>query len=692
MSDYKSDVMKLAQTYKAQGATMSEAMKRAYSEIDKSQYQTADSAQTAASKLGESWEKSSEALKTVESESKGLKSVFDLLANAATNVGSKSKTAATQHKVLSAELKQAKANVRDLQNQYNAAAKETGTTSQKTKELQQKLKEAQAEVNSLKSELKEYPSLLGRVASGFSKFGSAAAKVGSVAGKGITALVGGIGAATTAAGAAVTALGAIGLNYNSQMESYTTNFEVMLGSQEAAAQKVEELKTMAAKTPFEMSDLAKGTQTLLAFNVASEDTTGVLTSLGDISLGDSQKLESLTRAYGKMNAAQKVTLEDINMMIDAGYNPLLNIQEKTGESMSALYDRISAGEVSFSEIQEAIAAATSEGGQFYQGMEKASQTTQGLISTLKDNAQALVGQVFQPISASLTSTLLPTAISAIDQLSAAFESGGVTGMMNAASSIIAGVLGQFSSALPSFITTAMQIVQTLGNGIMQNLPTITQSAFNAFMAFADGLAQMLPGLANSAFAIISMLAQNLLNNLPQIVQTAVEIFTGFIDTFIEWLPQLIPLAFQIVTQLGTALVENIPTLIDSVLQLGAAVVQGIIDGIASAWDGLVSWFTGLWDSLFSNRSVNVNVNKTTSSDGSHAIGLDYVPYNRYMAELHRGEMVLTRTEAESYRAGQSQNGGNGVVVQQTIYAAKQTPVELAAATKAYFQRARWALA
>lgn len=615
----------------------------------------------------------SSAEKTVQNESKGLKSVFDLLANAATNVGSKSKTAATQHKALSAELKQARENVRDLQSQYNAAAKETGTTSQKTKELQQKLKDAQGEVKSLESELKEYPGLLGRAASGFSKFGSAAAKVGGVAGKGITALVGGIGAATTAAGAAVTALGAIGLNYNSQMESYTTNFEVMLGSQEAAAQKVEELKTMAAKTPFEMSDLAKGTQTLLAFNVASEDTTGVLTSLGDISLGDSQKLESLTRAYGKMNASQKVTLEDINMMIDAGYNPLLNIQEKTGESMEDLYARISDGDVAFSEIQEAITAATSEGGQFYQGMEKASQTTQGLISTLKDNAQALVGQVFQPISTSLTSTLLPTAISAIDQLSAAFESGGVSGMMNAASSIIAGVLGQFSGALPSFITTAMQMVQTLGDGIMQNLPTITQSAFDAFMAFADGLAQMLPGLANSAFAIISMLAQNLLNNLPQIVQTAIELFTGFINTFVEWLPQLIPLAFQIVTQLGAALIENIPALIDSALQLGAAVVQGIIDGIAAAWDGLVSWFTGLWDSLFSNRSVDVSVNQTTNADGSHANGLDYVPFDGYIAELHKGEQVLTAKEASEYRSGQS---GGGVTVVQNIYSQAKTAADL----------------
>ena len=149
-----------------------------------------------------------------------------------------------------------------------------------------------------------------------SSLGSAMRTGVSAIGKGVGVAVKGITAATAAAGTAIAALGAIGLNYNSQMETYATNFEVMLGSQEAAAKKVEELKTMAAKTPFEMADLAKGTQTLLAFNVASEDSTDVLTKLGDISLGNSNKLDSLTRAYGKMNAAQKVTLEDINMMID----------------------------------------------------------------------------------------------------------------------------------------------------------------------------------------------------------------------------------------------------------------------------------------------------------------------------------------------------------------------------------------
>lgn len=526
-----------------------------------------------------------------------------------------------------------------------------------TSEYDKGIKDAQGKAKGLAS------SLTGAMGTGISAIG-----------KGVTVAAKGIMTATAAAGAAITALGAIGLNYNSQMETYTTNFEVMLGSQEAAAKKVEELKTMAAKTPFEMADLAKGTQTLLAFNVASDESTDVLTKLGDISLGNSEKLDSLTRAYGKMNAAQKVTLEDINMMIDAGYNPLLNIQEKTGESMSDLYDRISDGEVAFSEIQEAISMATSEGGQFYQGMEKASQTTAGLISTLKDNAQALVGEVFQPISAGLTSTMLPAAIAAIDQLTTAFQTDGVNGMIVAASDIISNALTVFTQRLPEFVNMAFNIVQQIANGIQQNLPQITNAAIQAIVSFVGGIAQMLPQVIDMAFQIVTSLATWLVSddNLEQIITSAINLFTTIITTIAEWLPELIPLALQIVLTLAGALINNIPEIAKAAIDMGKAVVQGIIDGIANAWNGLVSWFNNLWNSLFSGRSVDVSVSGS-GVDGSHRSGLSYVPFDGYIAELHKGEQVLTAQEASDYRDGKS---GGGVTVIQNIYSEAKTAADL----------------
>lgn len=211
----------------------------------------------------------------------------------------------------------------------------------------------------------------------------------------------------------------IGLTYNMQMEDYTTNFRVMLGSMEAAEEKVEELKTMAAKTPFAMEDLADATQTLLAFGVASEKTTSVMSRLGDISLGNAQRMSSLSNAYGKAAAQGKLTGEVVQMMVDAGFNPLLQISDATGESMETLQKRMSAGAVSVDELDLALRRATSEGGQFYRGMEEASKTLSGQLSTLEDNWNALLGEAMSPVNEQLSSKVMPAAISALDRLSAA---------------------------------------------------------------------------------------------------------------------------------------------------------------------------------------------------------------------------------------------------------------------------------
>lgn len=184
-----------------------------------------------------------------------------------------------------------------------------------------------------------------------------------------------------------------GIEYNAGMESYLTNFKVMLGDEQLAAEKLEEIRRMAASTPFKLSNLSDATQTLLQFGIAADDTTTVLKQLGDISLGNADKLQTLVRAYGKMSSAQKVTLENVNMMIDAGFNPLNQICDATGESMSDLYKRISDGKVGFDELAAAVETATNEGGQFYNGMLEASQTVNGRLSTLQDNISALIGKL-----------------------------------------------------------------------------------------------------------------------------------------------------------------------------------------------------------------------------------------------------------------------------------------------------------
>lgn len=329
-----------------------------------------------------------------------------------------------------------------------------------------------------------------------------------------------------------------GVDYNASMESYLTNFKVMLGNEELAAAKLAELRKMAASTPFALSDLTEGTQTLLQFGVAADDTTGVLQQLGDISLGNADKLQTLVRAYGKMSSAQKVTLENVNMMIDAGFNPLNQICDATGESMSDLYKRISDGKVSFSELQAAVEAATSEGGQFYNGMLEASQTFSGRMSTLKDNVAALTGELTSGLFAALGDLVVKlnevvTSFLDSDEKMAQLKDtiGIATSVVAAAGAAFLAYKGYLALATAAQVahtvaTTAMTAANAAAEAGATGL-ALAQAALNAVISanpvglFVAALAALATGLVtayktsetfrnavNSAFASVKKIAQN----------------------------------------------------------------------------------------------------------------------------------------------------------------------------------------
>lgn len=299
-----------------------------------------------------------------------------------------------------------------------------------------------------------------------------------------------------------------GVDYNATMESYLTNFKVMLGSEEAAATKLSEIRKMAASTPFSLDDLTSGTQTLLQFGIAADDTTGVLQRLGDISLGNAEKLQTLTRAYGKMSSAQKVTLENVNMMIDAGFNPLNQICDATGESMSDLYKRISDGKVSFSELEAAVEAATSQGGQFYNGMLEASQTFSGRMSTLKDNVSALTGELTSGLFAALGDLVVKlneVVVSFLDsdeKMAQLKETIGIaTAVVAAAGAAFAGY--KATIAATTVVTTAQKLAVTALN--TANLQAAAGAGiFKVAMAALNSVVAANPiGLAVAAFAALT---------------------------------------------------------------------------------------------------------------------------------------------------------------------------------------------
>ena len=168
-----------------------------------------------------------------------------------------------------------------------------------------------------------------------------------------------------------------------EVEKLSISFETMLGDKGAARELMEELKVFAARTPLQLTDLAKAEQTLLSFNVPAGETMDILHAIGDISMGDGQKLQSLTLAFSQMSSTGKLMGQDLLQMINAGFNPLSVISEKTGKSIGTLKEEMSQGAISAEMVKDAFVSATSEGGKFYKMLEKQSESIEGSLSNLR---------------------------------------------------------------------------------------------------------------------------------------------------------------------------------------------------------------------------------------------------------------------------------------------------------------------
>lgn len=342
-----------------------------------------------------------------------------------------------------------------------------------------------------------------------------------------------------------------GVDYNASMESYLTNFKVMLGNEELAAAKISELRKMAASTPFALSDLTEGTQTLLQFGIAADDTTDVLKQLGDISLGNADKLQTLVRAYGKMSSAKKVTLENVNMMIDAGFNPLNQICDATGESMSDLYKRISDGRVSFEELQYAVQAATSEGGQFYNGMLEASQTFSGRMSTLKDNVAALTGELTSGLFAALGDLV----VKLNDVVTSFLDSDEKMAQLKDTIGIAASVVAAAGAAFLAYkgyvaLATAAEVAHTVATTAMTAANAaaeagatglaLAQAALNAVIS-ANPVALLVSALAALATGLVTAYktSETFRNTVNSAFSTVKNIAQSAIGTVVDWINDLV---------------------------------------------------------------------------------------------------------------------------------------------------------
>ncbi|MDD4141591.1 MAG: tape measure protein [Bacteroidales bacterium] len=183
----------------------------------------------------------------------------------------------------------------------------------------------------------------------------------------------------------------VGANAELQLINMKTLFG---GNADAATDMYNRISQYGKVTPYDKAGLIDAQKTMMSFGISGEKSFETLKQIGDIAMGDKQKMQSLSLAFAQMSSTGKLTGQDLLQMINAGFNPLNEISKKTGESVSDLKEAMSKGAISADMVSDAFATATSEGGLFYKAIDEASQTTAGKMAAIQDTIDEIKVSIF----------------------------------------------------------------------------------------------------------------------------------------------------------------------------------------------------------------------------------------------------------------------------------------------------------
>lgn len=408
--------------------------------------------------------------------------------------------------------------------------------------------------------------------------------------------------------AGVTAgLGALllaGVNYNSSMEQYSAALTTLTGSADKAASILETLKKMGASTPFETKDLIDSTKVMMSFGISAEDAIIDVGMLGDVSMGNAEKLGSLTLAFSQVQSQGKLMGQDLLQFINAGFNPLKEISDKTGISMSELKDKMSDGAISAQMVSDAFKSATEQGGLFYGAMDKQSKTFAGQLSTLKDNAGQLLGTLTTGIQSALSETFLPAINEAIGAIAKAAESGGLKSAIAELGNQFGNILPMITSYIPAIVESVVGLITGFVQAIADNSELITTSAIDIVTTLIAGIATMYVAIATTAADIVIKLCagideQSVIKTLesgasfvgdfasaiskaiPVLLETAKKIILGIVQYILDNKEKIFAGAETIVNSLANGIIDLLDTFNQPALDLLMAIVQFISENIVN---------------------------------------------------------------------------------------------------------------
>lgn len=432
-----------------------------------------------------------------------------------------------------------------------------------------------------------------------------------------------------AAGAYLTA----GMSANDYMANATSFAASLISSLEGDTDAAVEVANRAMVS---MSDNA---------NKMGTNIDSIVQTYQSLARGNYMMLDNLKLGYGGTKAELERLIADAATYTD--------VQREMGVTVDA-------SSTSFDNIINAIAVVQGHLGIAGATAAEAATTIEGSVNSMRAAWENLVTGIADEnadLPDLMDKFVEATGVAAenlVPRIGIALE--GVGGLINEAIPVLMETIPPIiASFAPQLLSAGVGVVESILMGIINNQGNVGKGAAKTVDKLLDTIVDMLPLLVEAGISLIGQLLAGAILAVPRLIELGPEIFNAIVDGLISISGKL------------QAESEKIP--------------EWIKQGISRGWSNLKSWFNDLWNSLFGNLNVDVNVNSNGGSgiNSSNANGLPYVPFDGYIAELHRGERVLTAIENKKYNSGNGKNGTFGDV-NITVYGANYgTPRELAQA-------------
>lgn len=510
-------------------------------------------------------------------------------------------------------------------------------------------KEAESGIDAIGEKMKDVAKsaeeMAKSVGEAFKKVGEAAKEIDSVVSGVGDKIVKAFAGAAAAVGGFAVGLAKAGVEYNAQMETYQMAFTTLLGSAEEARAAMAQIQTDAASTPFDVAGLTQANQLLVGAGASAEEARNVIMALGDAvsaTGGGNDELLRMAANLQQIKNVGKASAIDVKQFALAG----INIYQVLADSMGITVKEASSIKPTYEQLSAALISAASEGGRYFGAMANQSLTFNGQISNLEDNWSALLGSLTSGLQEILQGDMLPRIIGYVDEIQAAFDSGGFAGVADTLGSIFADALDGVMAYLPGFVSgvmdTLVSLVSSLDvSGVIAAFDEIVGSAFGALDGILDVLApmveQIVPALVKAfvqyqgairevGVTIITAIAVGIADNIDSILGTVAETVGSLVETVSACAPQFLAAGVTIITALAHGFVSALSSFdasaaVGGIMTVLQTVVQVITDTLPEIITSVTQVVSDLIVALTDPATMQVLVTSAMAIIGALAEGI-----------------------------------------------------------------------